>query len=390
MRNIADNIKIIDVDSHIVEPPDLWTKRLSHKWDPSDLPQLRHNPDANEDWWYVAGKPEVPLGMSSMAGWNEYYPDRPKTFDDLPDSGMYDAKERLVRMDEMGIFAQLLYPNVSGFGSGNFGRMQPELALDCIRTYNDFLSEWTEADTARLIPLTALPLWDIDIAIKEIERTHANGHKGLVMSAHPDRFSAPMLADPYWFPLWEVAQERDLPINFHIGSGGVSPIDPSYPDSGRHANTARESIQFFMNNADAITTVIFSGLCHRFPRLNFVSVESGIGWVPYLNEAMDWQWQNDGVWQEHPEYDLLPSEYFRRQVYACFWFERLVPPRVLDLIGDNVLYETDYPHPTSMSPGPASFAVQPRDFLDQNYSELPDELLHKILHDNAARIYGLE
>ena len=70
-----------------------------------------------------------------------------------------------------------------------------------------------------------------------------------------------------------------------------------------------------------LADLIFGGVCHRFPELKFVSVESGVGWLPFILEGFDWQWRNSGIWREHPEYELLPSEYFRRQIYGCFWFE---------------------------------------------------------------------
>lgn len=388
---VADRIRVIDVDSHLLEPPDLWTARLGRKWDRDLLPHVEHRVDLGEDWWFVGGRPEVAVGTSAMAGYYRYYPDRPTTFDDIPDPAAYLPVERIRWLDEVGVFAQLVYPNVSGFGSGAFAGLAPQLALDCVRTYNDFLSEWSSTDPRRLIPLTAVPLWDVSEAVREVVRASEQGHRGLVMSGRPENFGAPMLADPAWNPLWETAQERGLPVNFHIGSGGTRRDYPSFAPNGRHANAAKDSIHFFIGNADVIAEIIFSGLCHRFPRLNFVSVESGIGWVPYLLEAMDWQWQNDGVGLEHPEFDLLPSEYFHRQVYACFWFEKLVPGRVLDLIGvDNVMYETDFPHPTSMSPGPASVAQPAREFIEEYLSGWPEDVLRKILHDNAARVYGLE
>jgi predicted TIM-barrel fold metal-dependent hydrolase len=121
-----------------------------------------------------------------------------------------------------------------------------------------------------------------------------------------------------------------------------------------------------------------------------VSVESGIGWVPFLLEALDWQWENYGVRREHPEMDLKPSEYFRRQIYSCFWFEEQSALSVIDQFADNILYETDYPHPTSMSPGPASIARVPRDYIRETLGGLPDATLVKVLHDNAARVYHLE
>ena len=92
--------------------------------------------------------------------------------------------------------------------------------------------------------------------------------------------------------------------------------------------------------------LLFGGVCARFPELMMVSVESGVGWLPALLETFDWQWGNSGVVAEHPEYDLLPSEYFRRQIYGCFWFERQSAIDAIVRYPDNFLYETDFPHPT--------------------------------------------
>ena len=163
-----------------------------------------------------------------------------------------------------------------------------------------------------------------------------------------------------------------------------------HPDNGVHANYAMMGVSFFMSNAKTISQIICGGVCHRFPALNFVSVESGIGWIPYALEGLDWQWKNCGVPGEHPEYDLLPSEYFRRQIYGCFWFERDSANHAIEQLGpDNVLYETDFPHPTSMSPGPASTAVRPDEYLRTTFGDLDPMAARKILHDNAARIYHL-
>jgi len=146
-----------------------------------------------------------------------------------------------------------------------------------------------------------------------------------------------------------------------------------------------------MDNARTISQLIFGGICDRFPELKFVSVESGIGWMPFALEGMDWQWRNSGVHKEHPNYELLPSEYFKRQIYGCFWFEQDSARSAIEQLGaDNVLYETDYPHPTSMSPGPASDAVRPDDYLRRNFAHLSEADARKILHDNAAALYNLD
>jgi predicted TIM-barrel fold metal-dependent hydrolase len=114
-----------------------------------------------------------------------------------------------------------------------------------------------------------------------------------------------------------------------------------------------------------------------------------VGWLPGVLEAFDWQWRNGGIGVEHPEYDLLPSEYFVRQVYACFWFERAAALGAIERYPDNILYETDFPHPTCQHPGPRTPAQRPREYATESLGALADDVLAKVLHDNAAALYGL-
>jgi predicted TIM-barrel fold metal-dependent hydrolase len=388
---IFDEIRIIDTDTHVSEPEDLWTSRVStQKW--GDLvPHVRRDDERGIDVWWWAGEPSLPTGLMSAAGWPEFTPAHPPTLA-AGDPGCFDPKARLERMDADGIFAQVLYPNLGGFGSGKFIALRdPELQLACVRAYNDFLVDWIQVDPTRFLPITALPFWDLEASIAEASRCAKLGHKGILMTGEPENFDQPYLADPYWDPLWACAQDLGLPINFHIGNSAteLAPA-PGYAGTGEITHYAKLAVSAFMANSRHIIEVITSGICHRFPRLDFVSVESGIGWLPFLLEALDWQWGSYGVWRERPELDLLPSEYFRRQIYACFWFEEQSALSVIDQFADNILYETDYPHPTSMSPGPASIARAPRDYLRETFGELSDATLVKVLHDNAARVYHFD
>ncbi|HXY28007.1 MAG TPA: amidohydrolase family protein, partial [Acidimicrobiales bacterium] len=106
-------------------------------------------------------------------------------------------------------------------------------------------------------------------------------------------------------------------------------------------------------------------------------------------ETCDWQWRNGGVCDEHPEYDLLPSEYFRRQIYGCFWFEERAALDAIEQYPDNVLYETDYPHPTCQHPGPRTPAQRPRDYASRVLGLLDPVVQAKVLHENAVKVYGL-
>ena len=390
MTTTLDTIPIIDTDTHVVEPPDLWTSRVASKW--GDLvPHVEWDDAAHEEAWYTGDERLAGAARAAMAGWSDYPPSHPRRFADA-DPVAWDATKRLGLMDDYGIHAQVLYPNVAVFNAKSIvGMADPDLQLACVRAYNDFLVDWSSVAPDRYVPVASVPFWDLALTLDEIERCATIGHKGIIFTQDPSYFGLPMLTDRHWDPMWRSAEEKGLPVNFHIASGEVDLNGFGHPDNGPHANFAMMGVSFFMGNAKTISQLICGGICHRFPELNFVSVESGVGWIPFALEGLDWQWKNCGVPQEHPEYDLLPSEYFQRQIYGCFWFERDSSLAAIERLGpDNILYETDFPHPTSMSPGPASVAQRPDDYLRDNFAALDETVLRKVLHDNAARIYHLD
>ncbi|CAJ61740.1 MULTISPECIES: amidohydrolase family protein [Frankia] len=382
------DLKVIDCDTHVVEHYDLWTSRVPSKYG-DRVPHVER--DANGiEWWIAGGKVLSPAAGLAIAGWKEPPPKFPAQLD-MVDPRIWQPEGRLEIMDEYGIHAEVLYPNVAGFGAGrytDFGDM--ELALLLLQAYNDWLADFRRVSD-RYVPVMAVPFWDIDLSIAEMKRCAELGHKGLVFSQAPEDFGSPMLTDPHWDRLWAAAQEMGLSINFHIGSGDTTMPQLLHPSAGVHANYATFPMTFFLGNARTVGSLIGAGVCHRFPDLKFVSVESGVGWVPFTLQALDWMWTECGVAKEHPEYDLLPSEYFRRQIYACFWFEHGPTLRAaIDYVGaDNILYETDFPHPTSMSPGPVSSALPPRQFINDKLGDLPHDVLRKILQDNAMKLYDL-
>jgi predicted TIM-barrel fold metal-dependent hydrolase len=387
---VTPDIPVIDVDTHVVEPPDLWTSRLASRW--GDLiPHVAWDENVKEEAWFIGDQRLGPVGSAAQAGWPEYPPDHPRRWSDT-DPATWDAKLRLGRMNDYGIHAQVLYPNVALFNTAMFQQVgADELPVEFVRAYNDFQTDFASVAPDRFIPMTSLPFWDLPATLREMRRCADAGHRGIVFSQDPSAFGLPGLTDRHWDAMWSSAQEMGLPVNFHIASGDTSLLsNAGHPDNGAHANYASMGVSFFMGNARTIAQLICGGICHRFPDLNFVSVESGIGWIPFALDSLDWQWTNCGVHLEHPEYDLLPSEYFKRQIYGCFWFERETALFAIDRLGpDNILYETDFPHPTSMSPGPASGAIAPDVFRHEVLGGLPEDTVRKILHDNAARIYHL-
>jgi predicted TIM-barrel fold metal-dependent hydrolase len=393
---IAD-LRVIDADSHVVEPPDLWTSRMSSKF--GDLvPHVVFNEARGLEMWRIGDHDVSPVGGPAMAGWHEWPPSHPPRFEDA-DRATWEASARLARMDEYGIWAEILYPNVALFQTALIQSMEERDAmLATMQAYNDFQTEWSSAAPERLIPMASLPIWDLGATLVEIDRCAAMGHRGLIFSQEPGNYGMPALVDRHWDPLWAKAQEAGLSINFHVGSGDAQGeaifkqilSAAGSADGGVRPLWASFAPQNFLTNCRTLSNVICSGICHRFPRLNFVSVESGVGWVPFALDSLDWMWKNFGVTLEHPEYDLLPSEYFERQIYACFWFEGAGVRYAIDRLGaDNLLYETDFPHPTSMTPGPASAALAPAEFIRSTLLDLDEPVLRKLVHENAAALYRL-
>lgn len=387
----VDQFKVIDTDTHVIEPYDLWTSRVSVEKYGDKVPHVRWDDDLEEDAWFFGDKRVGAAAAAAQAGWSEYPPKHPRRLADV-DPATWDASERLNIMDKYGIWAQVLYPNVAGFGAGKMLTIgDSELMLECVRAYNDFLAEYASVDPRRFVPIMALPFWDLDATEKEMARAAGLGHKGVIMTGEPFFWGMPKIADPHWDRLWAAAEEAGLSVNFHIGSGDMSIFDRAYEGAGEHANYAGFGVQFGIGNVSVIANLICGGVCHRFPELKFVSVESGVGWLPYALHHLDWQWKNCGVPQEHPEYDLLPSEYFKRQMFGCFWFEDATVKAAIDQLGAHcLLYESDFPHPTSMAPGPATVAVQPREYIAGALGDLPEPTLRAILHDNAAALYHLD
>jgi len=385
---LCERYAVADVDSHIIEPADLWTSRVSSRW--GDLvPHVRFHERRQEDYWYIGDQKLYGVGAFAQARWPEYPPSHPRRLADafLP---AVDAKARLDYMDDVGVHYQVLYPNILGFHSHVFlNNMPAELATECVRAYNDWLVEWCSADRRRLIPMMMLPFWDLEASVGEMVRAYGLGHKGVLFAARYDKVGLPRLVDDHWEPLLSQAQEMGLSMNFHVGFLS-SPDDlKGAVDQSKKLDFTRESSLVLLGNAQNIAEVVLSGVCHRYPGLKFVSVENGAGWLPFLAESMDWQWLNVGAHKDYPD-RLLPSEYLYRQVYGMYWFERDSVRAVMDKLADNLMFETDFPHATSLSPGPASESPSPREVIERSLGGLPDEVVGKVLQHTATELYQLE
>ena len=380
------NLHVIDADTHITEPHDLWTSRAPAAYR-ERVPRVV-DVDGTA-MWAVDGAPLGRASASSVVhrdgsrcrgtafiGW---------TFDDAHPAA-YDVPTRLQVMDEVGVWAQIVYPNTAGFGGQRFGDLEdPVLKNLCATLYNDAMAELQERGKGRLFPMALLPWWDVEASVAEAQRAAAMGLRGVNMTSDPQQGGAPDLASPAWGPLWEACADLGLPVNFHIGASenslswfGSSP----WPSLGDDQKLAIGSAMMYLTNARVLANLIISGVLERHPRVRFVSVESGIGWIPFVLEALEHQ-----LGETSPgaldHLSLSPLEYFRRQMFACFWFERGDLAHTLDLLGaDNVLFETDFPHPTCLYPDSMAIAAPA-------LQQLSPDVQRKVLQDNAAALYRI-
>jgi predicted TIM-barrel fold metal-dependent hydrolase len=373
---------VIDADSHVTEPPDVWTSRVPRKY-ADRVPRLGRDA-GGRDVWTLNGEPLARVGPTAVVGWPEPFPEGPPTLADCPPAA-YDAKARLELLDDQGIWAQAIYPNVAGFGNQRFLLLDDaELKLACVRAYNDFLRDWASVDPRRFITIMATPFWDVDAAAAEIERGVEAGHKGVLFTGEPQRFGLPFLGDPHWDPLWSAAQDAGVAVHFHIGSGEVSSqMTPKrMAIHGRATTYSFRSVELFLGNGIQLADLMTAGVLERFPDLRFVSVESGVGWVPFVLQAADYSFMearpgHEGTWD-----GVLPSERFRRQVYTTYWFETLTPALLEQVPADRILFETDYPHPTCLH---GDIPKQ----IDEKFAMVTDDVRRRIVWDNAAELYGI-
>jgi predicted TIM-barrel fold metal-dependent hydrolase len=291
-------------------------------------------------------------------------------------------------MDASGVRVAVLYPNIAGLASDPFVDY-PDLKTSVahLSAYNDFLLEWIAPARDRFVPLAVIPYWDVPSAVAEIERAVAAGHRGIVTTGAPHQHNQPYLGDRQWDPIWAACQAAGVPVSFHAANGDISAhIAPQrIAVDGPEITYARASTASFLDNGQQVTDLILCGVLARFPELKFISVESGLGWIPFVLESADYHFKKYDVSATRPEFTgLLPSELFRRQVYVNYWFERLQPWH-LDVIGvDNILFETDFPHPTCLYGDEVDRA------LNNGLEAQPPDVQEKILWRNAAKLFGIE
>ncbi len=383
-----DNVKVVDADTHLTEAHDLWTSRAPAKWR-DRVPHVTKVDGAAT--WVVDG---AVLGRAGAGGVIDKQGVKGRSFEGLYEweidqahVAAYDPVARVELMDELGIWAQIIFPGVVGLGGQGLADSVADVALRtlCLEIFNDASAELQAGSGDRLLPMALLPAWDVDLCVQEAHRAHGLGLRGVNLTSDPQDLGAPDLANRAWDPLWEACSELALPVHFHIGASlttmnyfGTYPW-PSHDDD---TQLAIGGTLLFIGNARVVVNIICSGMLDRFPELQIVSVESGAGWLPFILEALDYEMAENAP-RARDALALRPSEYFRRQMYATTWFERRDLASIVAAVGeDNVMFETDFPHPTCLYPDPLKTAAE-------TMRDLSPAVQRKILGETAQRLYRL-
>jgi len=362
-------------------------------WLPPDLFTANATEALRERMPYVTDGPKGPLwvttrgatlglvnGMGSAG--REYVPGQIHRSDRMAATGLYDDGKRGIRrltdpelrlrdQDRDGVQAEVLYGIL-----GTTRRLEDsEAAVEVMRIYNEWLADFCHTHPDRYAGLASIPNQPVEAAVDEVTRVlKRGGVRGLDVANSPDM---PPLWDPQWTPFWDVVNEARLPLHFHTIGGQRPDFTKLPPPLGRVAHAVHIS-GFQIHMATILMSLIFGGVLERYPTLRIVIGESGIGWIPYILERMDAEWED-----QFKDLGLRtrPSDYWRRQCRATYQTDR-VGIKLLDEIGvDNVMWGSDFPHPDGVWP-------DSREVIQRELGHLPADVRQKVVCENAGRFYG--
>jgi predicted TIM-barrel fold metal-dependent hydrolase len=356
--------RIISVDDHIVEPPDLFEGRLAKAFADRAPRVFRKKlrfvggtkgrewiEDAKSGQWCDAWQYEdlvMPLHWLIAAIGRDVVDIEPTTYDEIR-PGAWKQAERLADMTDNHVEAALCFPNLFRFAGQTFSEGRDKaLSLACIQAYNDWLIEdWGGGEgKGRLLPVTILPLWDPNLAHDEIIRCAAKGSFFVTFPENPFYLGFPSLYSPknHWSPIFSACEDTGTILNMHIGSS--SRLAETTPDSPYIVSSS----QIYLNSQGSLLDFIFSGTLDQHPSLRISYSEGQVGWLPYLLERADKLWTERGDNEFGSSLSRPPSEYIPQRVYFCI-FDDEIGLRLRDIVGmDQILFETDYPHADSTFP----------------------------------------
>jgi len=356
---------MVSTDCHANEPPDLWAKRLPNVYK-ERAPRIVVD-DKGVQWRYCEG----------------YRPDRVRVMsfegeDWIRSQAGADPEQRHADNKKDGIDVEIIFPNK---GLAMWATPDPVFANAMCRVWNDWAWEQFSSYGDAMVPVASIATGDIDGAMAEIERTAKMGYKILSLPCKPmwgghdiDHVNYNL---PHFDPMYALIQETGMPMTFHVSTGR----DPraARGNGGAVINYVSHSLS---PTIEPVANLCASGVLERFPNLKFATVEAGIGWVPWLLDAMDEAYKKHHMWVR-PKLQGLPSDYYRAHGFSTFQEDPagLALAEQYDLV-DNFMWANDYPHHEGTWPHSA-------EAIERTMPRLSDTARAKILGLNAARLLGI-
>jgi predicted TIM-barrel fold metal-dependent hydrolase len=367
---------ILSSDSHVFEPPDLWTKRIDAGF--RDRAPRMQRIDGADQLVVEADQVISGIGLISNAGARFEAPETISgqgRFEDVPRGG-YDPDQHLADMRLDGVAGEVLYPSQGLF---YFRVTDTPLMSAIFRAYNDWLAEFCRRDPARLKGIAMVNLDDVADGIRELERAARLGLAGAMITEYP--LEHRRYDQPEYEPFWAAAASIGMPLSLHTATRRQGKIRGAGEKTLRDASS-RSTKAFYP--ALSLCDMIFSGVFERHPALTLAIVEFELSWAPNILASMDYTYR-----ERHGEAiyrfkdGMRPSDFFHRNVVLSFQ-EDAVGIRLRDVIGvDNMMWGSDYPHSESTFP-------RSRKILEDILAGVPDDESVKIAGANTARVYRFD
>ena len=361
--------RILSADSHVQEPPELYAERLPARYR-DRAPRIVERD--GERYHVVEGKKPRRLDIAKT---RETEDDQSREFRHDP-SGGRDIDRRRADLARDGVDAEIIYPNQSLF---LYNAQDAGYQFAVARAYNDWAIELFGSHGDRFLPVAIAPVIDIAEAVAEVERAAGLGYRTVKI---PISMSARPYNLPEYDPLWAAIADSGMVLALHA----FTEDQDTYPeDWGTEEGVGGGLIHMAMSmirGQNPVALLIASGALERHPGLRFVIVECGAGWLAWLLYVMDEQAAKKHMWIR-PKLDLLPSEYFRRQGHLTFSDDPVALHNIRFTGADCLLWGSDYPHDEGTFP-------HSRAVIARTFEGVSGEDTRKIVHDNAARLYGFD
>ena len=375
--------KRISADCHldlIWLPPELFVSEAPQELK-SKMPYVKDSPDGPR--WVANNGAHFGLVGGVGASGTPYVPGKQLRVDKMAEAGLYrdgrkgirrpgDPTLRVKEMDRDGVDAEVIYGILAAAAKLN----DREASNELLRIYNNWMNDFCKHHPDRYIGLACLPYGDIDAAVAEVHRVAKLGFKGVELSCSWDM--EPMW-HPNWEPLWAAINEVNLPLHFHTFPSVSPKIREQYSGLTLRALMYSSLCMFQITLANILTALMGRAVFERYPNFKVVFGESGIGWIPYVLDRMDFEYEDQ--YKDLP-LKMKPSEYWRRQCKATFQFDR-VGTKLIDEMGiETLMWGSDYPHPDGVWP-------ESEKYITEQFSHLPADITRKMTCETAGKFYGL-